>query len=62
MEMELIDSTGLVHMNPSKHRKTFDESSESELGEKLKIVVVPVNQLELFMDVYREDSLKAGCR
>lgn len=51
MEMELIDSTGLVHMNPSKHRKTFDESSESELGEKLKIVVVPVNQLELVMDV-----------
>lgn len=49
-------------MNPSKDRKTFDESYESELGEKLKIVVVPLNQLELVIDVYREDSLKARCR
>ena len=60
MDMVLIDSTRLVHMNPSKHRKTFDESYGSELGEKLKIVIVPVNQLKLVIDVYREDSLKAG--
>ena len=62
MEMVLIDSTRLVYMNPSKDRKTFDESYERELGEKLKIVVVPLNQLELVIDVYREDSLKARCR
>ena len=62
MEMVLIDSTGLVYRNPSKDRKTFDESYESELGEKLKIVAVPLNQLELVIDVYREDSLKARCR
>ena len=40
MEMVLIDCAGLVHMNTSKHRNTYGESFKSELGEKLKAVVL----------------------
>ena len=59
MEMIVIDGAALVHMSPSKHSKAFGEYCESELGEKPERVAVPVNQLGLFFDVYREDSLKA---
>ena len=59
LEVIVIDEAALVHMNPPKHSKTFGEYCESELGEKLKRVAVPVNQINLVFDVYREDSLMA---
>ena len=49
-------------MNPWKHSKTFGEYYESELGEKLEKVAVPVNQLDLVFDVQREDSLEGETR
>ena len=49
--MIVIDNAALVHMNPWKHSKTFGEYYESELGEKLEKVAVPVNQLDLVFDV-----------
>ena len=55
--MIVIDGAALVHMNPPKYSKTFGEYCESELGEKLRRVAVPVNQLDLVFYVYREDSL-----
>ena len=42
-----------------KHGKTFGEYCESELGLR---VVVPVNQLDLVFDLYRQDSLNAETR
>ena len=57
MEMIVIDGAALVHLNPPKHSKTFGEYCESELGEKLNRVAVPVNQLDLVFNVYCEDSL-----
>lgn len=33
--MVVIDGAALAQMNLSKHRKTFDEYCESDLGEKL---------------------------
>ena len=60
--MIVIDRATLVHMYSPKHSKTFGEYCESELGEKLKRVAVPVNQLDLDFDVYRENSLKVETR
>ena len=59
LEMIVNDDAALVHINVLKHSKAFGEYCESELGEKLKRVAVPVNQLDLVFDVYPEDSLKA---
>ena len=58
MEMIVIDGVALVHMNPPKHNQTFGEYCKSELGEKLKRVAVPLNLLDLVLDMYCEDSLK----
>ena len=57
--MIVIDGTALVHMSPPKRSKIFGEYCVSKLGEKLKKVAVPVNQLDLVFDVYHEGSLKA---
>ena len=53
-DMKMIVINGVA---PSTH-----EYCEIELGEKLKKVAVPVSQLYLVFDVYREDSLKAETR
>ena len=58
MEMIVIDGVALVHMNFPKHNQTFGEYCKSELGEKLKRVAVPLNLLDLVLDMYCEDSLK----
>lgn len=57
--MIVIDGAALVHMNPPKHNQTFGEYCKCELGEKLKRVAVPLNLLDLVLDIYCEDSLKA---
>ena len=62
MEKIVIDGPALVHMNPSKHSKTFREYCTSELGEKMKRIAAPVNQLDLVSDVCRENGLKAETR
>ena len=62
MENIVIDGPALVHMNPSKHSKTFREYCTSELGEKMKRIAAPVNQLDLVSDVCRENGLKAETR
>ena len=49
MEKIVIDGPALVHMNPSKHSKTFREYCASELGEKMKRIAAPVNQLDLLI-------------
>ena len=53
--MIVNDGATLVHMNPPKHSKTFREYCNSELGEKLMKIEVPVNQLDFVLDVYREE-------
>ena len=53
MEMIVIVGAALVHINPSKQSKTCSEYCESELGEKLKGVVVPVNQILSLMCTVR---------
>ena len=59
MEMIVIYGVALVYLNPPKHSRTFGEYRESELGEHLERLAVPVNQLNLVFDVYSEDSSKA---
>ena len=59
MEMIVIYGVVLVYLNPPKHSRTFGEYRESELGEQLERLAVPVSQLNLVFDVYSEDSLKA---
>ena len=59
MEMIVIYGAALVYLNPPKHSRTFGEYRESELGEHLERLAVPVNQLNLVFDVYSEDSSKA---
>lgn len=59
MEMIVLDRAALVHMSPPKHNQIFGEYCKSELGEKLKRVAVPLNLLDLVLDMYCEGSLKA---
>lgn len=46
MEMIVIYGMALVYLNPPKHSRTFGEYRESELGEQLERLAVPVSQLK----------------
>ena len=56
--MIVIDGAALVHMNPPKHNQTFGEYCKSELGEKLKRVAVPLNLLDLVLDIYWDGKVE----
>lgn len=57
--MVVIDGAAQAHINTSKHSKKFNRFCESELREKCKRIAVPVDRLDLVLNVYHEDSLKA---